>query len=125
MADNQSGQASGSSGTAKSGSSGGSAGGSAGGSSGSGAAGMADQAKETLRGATDKASEAWDSASEYGSRYYRQGSRAVSDMDSGTMTGLFIAGTVGFALGWLVFGQQSRSGDYIPRRMSTSSDRGY
>jgi hypothetical protein len=124
MADNQSGQAGGSSGTVKSGSSGGSAGRSTGGSSGS-AAGMADQARETLRDATDKASEAWDSASEYGSRYYRQGSRAVSDMDSSTMTGLFIAGTVGFALGWLVFGQQSRSGDYIPKHMSRSSDRSY
>lgn len=100
----------------------------AGGSSGStsgGGAGVADQARETLRDATDRAADAWDNASEYGSRYYRQGSRAVSDMDSGTMTGLFIAGAIGFGLGWLVFGQQSRSGDYIPRRMSTSSERGY
>lgn len=124
MTDNQSGQTGGSSGTAKSGSSGGSAGGSTGGSSGS-AAGMADQARETLRGATDRASDAWDSASEYGSRYYRQSSRAVSDMDNGTMTGLFIAGTVGFALGWLVFGQHSFSSDHVARRMGASSDRGY
>ncbi|WP_163006284.1 hypothetical protein [Methylobacterium brachiatum] len=124
MAENQSGQTGGSSGAAKGGSSGSSAGGSTGGSSGGGA-GVADQARETMRDATDRASDAWDSASEYGSRYYRQGSRAVSDMDSGTMTGLFIAGTVGFALGWLVFGQQSRSGDYIPRQMSRSSDRDY
>jgi hypothetical protein len=120
MADNQSGQTGGLSG-ASAGKSGGS---SAGGSSGGGA-GVADQAKETLRDATSRASDAWDNASEYGSRYYRQGNRAVSDMDTGTMTGLFIAGAIGFGLGWLVFGQQSRSGDYIPRRMSESSERHY
>lgn len=91
----------------------------------SGGAGVADQARETLRDATNRASDAWDNASEYGSRYYRQGSRAVSDMDSGTMTGMFIAGAIGFGLGWLVFGQQSRSGDYIPSRMSRSSERDY
>ncbi|MGH1591030.1 hypothetical protein ACRBEV_25015 [Methylobacterium phyllosphaerae] len=88
-------------------------------------AGLADQARETLRSAADRASDAWDNASEYGSRYYRQGSRAVSDMDNGTMTGLLIAGAIGFGLGWLIFGQQSRSGDYIPRRMSRSSERDY
>ncbi|WP_050735680.1 hypothetical protein [Methylobacterium sp. ARG-1] len=92
-----------------------------GGSSGSGA-GVADQAREALQDVTSRASDAWDNASEYGSRYYRQGSRAVGDVDSGTMTGLFIAGAIGFGLGWLVFGQQSRSGDYIPRRMSASSE---
>ena len=86
---------------------------------------VADQARETLRDATSKASDAWDNASEYGARYYRQGSRAVSDMDSGTMAGLFIAGAIGFGLGWLVFGQQSYTGDYVSRRMSASSERRY
>ncbi|WP_144426348.1 hypothetical protein [Methylobacterium sp. ARG-1] len=93
----------------------------AGGSSGGGA-GVTDQARETLRDATSRASDAWDSASEYGSRYYRQGSRAIGGVDSGTMTGLFIAGAIGFGLGWLVFGQESRSGDYVSRRMSASSE---
>lgn len=96
-----------------------------GGSSGSSGAGLADQARETLRDATGRASDAWDSAAEYGSRYYRQGSRTVGSMDTGTMTGLLIAGAVGFGLGWLVFGQQSYSGDYVARRMSRSSERGY
>jgi hypothetical protein len=120
MADTQSGQTGGSSGTAK----GGSSGSSAGGSSGSGA-GVADQATETLRNATDRVSDAWDSASEYGSRYYRQGSRAIGNADSGTMTGWLVAGAIGLGLGWLAFGQRSYSGDYIPRRMSRSSDRDY
>lgn len=95
-----------------------------GGSSGSGA-GVADQARERLRDATSKASDAWDTTSEYGSRYYRQGSRALGDVDSSTMTGVFISGAIGFGLGWLVFGQQSRSGDYIPRKMSASSEHNY
>jgi hypothetical protein len=95
-----------------------------GGSSGSGA-GYVDQARETLRSATERASDAWDDASRYGSRYYRQGSRAVGNVDSGTMTGWLVAGAIGLGLGWLAFGQHSYSGDYIPRRMSRSSDRDY
>jgi hypothetical protein len=86
---------------------------------------VADQARETLQRATDRASDAWEDASRYGSRYYRQGTRAVGNLDSGTMTGWLVAGAIGLGLGWLAFGQQSRSGDYIPRRMSTSSDRDY
>jgi hypothetical protein len=41
------------------------------------------------------------------------------------MTGWLIAGAIGLGLGWLAFGQQSRSGDYIPRRMTRSSERDY
>ena len=88
-----------------------------------GAAGMADQARETLRNVSDQASDTWDDVSRRGAQYYRQGSRAVSDMDSAAMTGLLIAGAVGFGLGWLVFGQRSYSGDYVARRMSYASDR--
>lgn len=62
-------------------------------------AGVADQARELLRDATSRTADAWDNTSEYGSRYYGQGSHAVSDMDSGMMTGLFIAGAIGFGLG--------------------------
>lgn len=122
MADNQSTQTGGASSALKGGSSGSSTGGSTGGSSGSGA-GVADQARETLRNATDRASDAWEDASRYGSRYYRQATRAVSDTD--TMAGLFIAGALGFGLGWLMFGQHSFSSDYVARRMSTSSERDY
>ena len=55
--------------------------------------------------------------------YYRQGSRLVGDADSATLASLFIAGGIGFGIGWLVFGQHSRSGDYVARRMSHSSER--
>jgi hypothetical protein len=89
------------------------------------AAGVADQAKETLRHVTGKASDPSDNASEYGSRYNCQGSRALDDRDTGTTVGRFIAGAIASGLGWLVFGQQSRSGDSIPRRTSESSERRY
>ncbi|GJE43905.1 hypothetical protein [Methylobacterium soli] len=39
------------------------------------------------------------------------------------MTGFLIAGALGFGLAWLSFDQQSRSGDYVARRMSYSSER--
>lgn len=99
-------------------------GGPASGRSGGGASrGAGDQARQTLRGATARASDAWDSTSEYGSRYVRQGSRAVGNVDSGTMTGLLVAGAMGFGLGWLVFGQHSHSGDHVAKGMSRSSER--
>ncbi|MBX9934722.1 MAG: hypothetical protein K2Y56_24955 [Methylobacterium sp.] len=89
----------------------------------SGGSAIADQARETLRTATDRASETWDDVSKRGTDYYRQGSRLVGDADSATLASLFIAGGIGFGIGWLVFGQHSRSGDYVARRMSHSSER--
>lgn len=87
--------------------------------------GAADQAREALRTVSDRASETWDDVSRRGADYYRQGSRAIGDADSTTVVSLFIAGAIGFGIGWLVFGQQSYSGDYVARRMSDSSERGY
>ena len=95
-----------------------------GGSSG-GEAGLADQARKTLQDATDRASDAWDDAARYGSRYYRQGSRVLGEVDAAAMTGLFLAGAIGFGLAWLIFGQQSPSGGYVARRMSAGSERDY
>lgn len=92
-----------------------------GGSSGSGYAD--NSTSQTLRDAAGRASEAWNSASRYGSHYYRQGSRAVGDMDTATMTSLLVAGAIGFGLGWLVFGQHSFFSDDVARGMSRSSER--
>jgi len=39
------------------------------------------------------------------------------------MTGLLVAGAMGFGLGWLVFGQHSHSGDHVAKGMSRSSER--
>ena len=85
--------------------------------------GATDKAQDTLGNVADKASETWDNVSKQGSRYYRQGSQAVGNVDGTAMLGLAIASAVEFGLAWLIFGQQSRSGDYIPRRMSYSSER--
>lgn len=87
--------------------------------------GMADQAKEALRNVADRASDTLSDVSERGAGYYRRGSQAVGNVDSATMTGLFIAGAIGFGIAWLIFGQQSRSGDYVARRMSYGSERDY
>ncbi len=82
--------------------------------------GYADQAQDALRGAAASASELWDEAYEQGGRYYRQGSQALSNVD--TFTATMVAGAIGFGLAWLLFGQRSR-GDDVARGMSRGSDR--
>ncbi len=71
---------------------------------------------------TDSASEMWDTAYDQGQRYYRRGSQAIGQLDGTTLTGLFVAGAVGFGLAWLLFGHQGRYADDVARRMSQSSD---
>ncbi|MER2263728.1 hypothetical protein [Methylobacterium oxalidis] len=83
---------------------------------------FADQAQSAMRGVADQASDMWDSASDQGQRYYRQGSQALGNMDGATLGGLFAAGALGFAIAWLIFGQSSASRD-VSRRMSRSSER--
>ena len=87
--------------------------------------GVADQAKDALKSVSDRASDTFDDVSRQGARYYRQGTQAVGNVDSGTMTAMFIAGSIGFGLAWLIFGQRSYEGDYIADKMSRSSDRRY
>ena len=87
--------------------------------------GMADQAREALQNVTERAADTLSDVSRRGADYYRQGSQVVGNADTATMAGLFIAGAIGFGIGWLVFGQPSRSGDYVARRMSHSSERDY
>jgi hypothetical protein len=86
---------------------------------------FSDQAQSAMRGAADRASEMWDEAYEQGEQYYRQGSRAIGNLDlDGPMLGaLFVGGAVGFAIAWLMFGQHSRFADDMTRRMSESSNR--
>ena len=86
-----------------------------------GSGSIPDQAQSAVRSVADSASELWDGAYEQGERYYRQGSRAVGNLDATTLSGLFVAGAVGFGLAWLLFGQQHRT-DNVARRMSQSSD---
>jgi len=82
-----------------------------------------DQATSAARNIADRASDTWDDAYERGTRYYRQGSHAVTGVDATTLSGWLIAGGIGFGLAWLLFGQRSVSGDDVARRMSESSER--
>jgi hypothetical protein len=86
---------------------------------------VTDRAHEMLSTVADRASGAWDDVTKRGADYCRQGSRAVSNADSTTVASLFIAGTIEFGIGWLVFGQASRDVDYVARRKSDSSNRRY
>ena len=74
-----------------------------------------------LRGAAETASEMWDDAYEQGERYYRQGTRAVSEVDPTTLTGWLVSGAIGFGFAWLIF---APSTDDMARRMAQSSHRG-
>ncbi|MFC5552892.1 hypothetical protein ACFPQ7_02995 [Methylobacterium iners] len=87
--------------------------------------GTADQAREAVRNVRDYASDTLSDVSRRSTDYYRQGSQAVGGVGSTAMVSMFIAGAVGFGIGWLVFGQQSRSGGYVARRMSYGSERDF
>jgi hypothetical protein len=86
-------------------------------------AGRSEQAQGALRDTTDRAAELWDEAYEQGERFYRQGSQALAHVDSNTVAGWLLAGGIGFALAWLIFGQSSWGTDEVARRMSESSER--
>jgi len=69
----------------------------------SGSEGIYEQASEAVSNVADRASEMWDDAYDQGARYYR-------DVGGSTIGGVIIAGAVGYALAWLVHGNQSYSG---------------
>ena len=79
----------------------------------SGAEEIYEQASEAVSNVADRASEMWDDAYDQGARYYR-------DVGGSTIGAVIVAGAVGYALAWLVHGNQSYSG---PDR--ATSDREY
>jgi len=85
------------------------------------------QASEAISNVADQASEMWDEAYDQGTRYYRDGSRALSNIDGGTWAAMFIAGAIGYGLSLLIHGQQSVWGsdrsDRQPRRSHGSRHR--
>ena len=70
---------------------------------------MYEQATHAMSNVADRASELWDDAYDQGERYYRQGSRVVSNMDGGTVALMLLVGTIGYALAWMIHGDQSYS----------------
>jgi len=77
-----------------------------------------DQAKDAMSNVADRASELWDDAYDQGERYYREGSRAIGNMDGGTVALMLLVGTIGYALAWMIHGEQSygRNWDASPGR---------
>jgi hypothetical protein len=64
---------------------------------------MYEQASEAVANVADRASDMWDGAYEQGARYYR-------DVGGSTMGAVIVAGVVGYALAWLIHGEQAYSG---------------
>jgi len=64
------------------------------------------QARDALRDAADQASDVAGQAYETGRHYLREGERAISgQFGRGSLTTLLVAGGIGFALAWLVYGR--------------------
>lgn len=61
-------------------------------------------------------------ASDRSLHYYQQAAHTAR-ADGAMLTGVVVAGAIGFATAWLIFGRHAVSGDYVARRMSQSSER--
>jgi hypothetical protein len=70
------------------------------------------QATEALSDVADRASDLWDDAYDQGERYYRQGSRAVAKIDGSTVTVMLLAGAIGYAIAWMIHGDQPYGGNW-------------
>ncbi len=79
-----------------------------------------EQAGSAVNRFTETSSELWDDVYDQGERYYRQGRRAIGDLDGVTLGGLIAAGALGFAVAWMMFNNRT---DWVAERMSESSDR--
>ena len=66
-----------------------------------------DKAKEATDYVADRASDLWDDTYEQGRRYYREGSRAVGDIDGGTVATALVAAALGYALAYLIHAQST------------------
>jgi len=60
-----------------------------------------------MSGVAERASEMWDEVYDQGERYYREGSRAVSNIDGSALAFALIVGVAGYALAYLIHSQQS------------------
>lgn len=61
------------------------------------------------------------SVSDRGQHYYQQAAHAAR-ADGAVLTGVLVAGALGFATAWLIFARHAVSGEYVARRMSESSE---
>ena len=72
------------------------------------------KAKDASRYVADRASEIWDEAYDEGRRYYREGSRAVGDLDGSTVATALVAAALGYALAYLIHRQSSSPRAGVP-----------
>jgi hypothetical protein len=72
-----------------------------------GAEHLYEQARDAVSGVAERASEMWDDVYDRGERYYREGSRRVSNVDASALAFALIVGVAGYALAYLIHGQQS------------------
>lgn len=77
----------------------------------SGAEHLYEQAKGAVSDVAERASEVWDDVYEQGGRYYREGTRAVANIDGSALAFALVAGAVGYALAYLVHGQANWRGE--------------
>ena len=75
-----------------------------------------EQARDAMSGVAERASEMWDDVYDQGERYYREGSRAVSNIDGTALAFALVVGAAGYALAYLIHGQQSWQQDRTRRR---------
>lgn len=66
-----------------------------------------DKAREAADYVADRASDLWDDTYDQGRRYYREGSRAVGDLDGGTVATALVAAALGYALAYLIHAQSN------------------
>ena len=62
----------------------------------------------------NRASEMWDDAYDQGARYYREGTRAVSNVDGTSISMLLLGGALGYAIAWMVHGEGSNQRRELP-----------
>ena len=64
-----------------------------------------DKAKEATDYVADRASDLWDDTYDQGRRYYREGNRAMGDIDGGKVATALVAAALGYALAYLIHAQ--------------------
>ena len=55
-----------------------------------------EQARDAMSGVADRASEMWDDVYDQGERYYREGSRAVSNIEGTALAFALVVGAAGY-----------------------------
>lgn len=80
------------------------------------AEGMYETAANAVADVTHRAAELADDASDLGARYYREGSRAISNLTGASAMPLLVGVAFGYFVGWMVYGQSGGTAYTASRR---------